>query len=74
VEFFENWSETVPKINVDDVEFNTEDLCDEGRADLAQLQVIELQIAKLKNEISIYKTARNAYATELKKHMTALTT
>lgn len=73
MEFFEDRSETMPKISVDDVEFNTEDLCDEGRVDLAQLQVIELQIAKLKNEISIYKTARNAYAAELKRHMDGFT-
>ena len=62
----------MPKVTIDDLEFNTEDLCDEGKEELARLQVIELQLAKLKNELSIYKTARNSYARKLKEELKSL--
>ena len=62
----------MPKVTIDDFEINTEDLCDEGKEELARLQLIELQLGKLKNEISIYKTARNAYASKLKEELNNL--
>ena len=71
-ELFCNGKVEMPKITIDDLEFNTEDLCDEGKEELARLQVIELQMAKLKNELSIYKTARNSYARKLKKELNAI--
>ena len=62
----------MPKVTIDDFEFNTEDLCDEGKDELARLQLIELQLGKLKNEIAVYKTARNSYARKLKEHLANL--
>ena len=59
----------MPKVTIDDFEFNTEDLCDEGKDELSRLQLIELQLGKLKNELSVYKTARNAYAAKLKEDL-----
>ena len=59
----------MPKVTIDDFDFNTEDLCDEGKDELARLQLIELQLGKLKNELSVYKTARNAYARKLKEDL-----
>ena len=59
----------MPKVTIDDFEFNTEDLCDEGKDELARLQLIELQLGKLKNELAVYKTARNAYAAKLKEDL-----
>ena len=56
----------MPKIKVDDIEYNTEELTDNGKAQLASLQFLEVQMNKLKNEISVYKTARNAYVAALK--------
>jgi len=56
----------MPKITIDDVDYNTEDLSDNGKAQLASLQFLEQQMAKLKNEIAIYQTARAAYAQALK--------
>ena len=56
----------MPKIKVDDVEYNTEDLTDNGKAQLASLQFLEVQMRKLKNEISVYQTARNSYVSALK--------
>ena len=56
----------MPKIKVDDIEYNTEELTDNGKAQLASLQFLEVQMNKLQNEISVYQTARNAYGAALK--------
>lgn len=56
----------MPKITVDGIEYNSEDLSDEGKAQLASLQFLELQMQKLKSEIAVYQTARTAYASALK--------
>ena len=57
---------TMPKITVDDIEYNTEDLSENGKAQLASLQFLEAQMAKLKSEIAVYQTARNTYVAALK--------
>ena len=56
----------MPKITVDNIEYNTEDLSENGKAQLASLQFLEVQMAKLKSEIAVYQTARMAYMTALK--------
>jgi hypothetical protein len=54
------------KITIDGAEYNTEGLSDNGKAQLASLQFLEVQMQKLKNEIAVYQTARAAYAAALK--------
>ena len=56
----------MPKITIDEMEFNTEDLSDNGKAQLASLQFLEVQMLKIKNEISVYQTAKNTYMAKLK--------
>lgn len=56
----------MPKINVDGVEYNTEDLSDNGKAQLASLQFLEVQMKKLQNEIAVFQTAKGAYMAALK--------
>lgn len=56
----------MPKITVDGIEYNSEDLSDNGKAQLASLQFLEVQLTKLQSEIAIYQTARQAYAAALK--------
>lgn len=56
----------MPKIKIDDVEYNSEDLTENGKAQLASLQFLEAQMSKITSEISVYKTARNMYVAELK--------
>lgn len=56
----------MPKLTVDGVEYNTEDLSDNGKAQLASLQFLEGQLVKLQNEIAVYQTAKNAYMQALK--------
>ena len=56
----------MPHITVDDVEYNTEDLTENGKAQLASLQFLEVQMKKLQAEIAVYQTAKSAYVAELK--------
>ena len=56
----------MPKITVDGIEYNTEDLSDNGKAQLASLQFLEVQMNKLKSEIAVYQTARINYVAALK--------
>ncbi len=56
----------MPNITVDGIEYNTEDLSDNGKAQLASLQFLEVQMQKLKNEIAIFQTAKNSYIAALK--------
>jgi hypothetical protein len=59
----------MPKITVDGIEYNTEDLSENGKAQLASLQFLELQMNKLKSEIAVYQTARSSYVMALKSEL-----
>lgn len=59
----------MPKITIDNIEYNTEDLSDNGKAQLASLQFLEAQMSKIKSEIAVYQTARNSYVAALKDEM-----
>ena len=56
----------MPKITVDGIDYHTEDLSDNGKAQLASLQFLEVQMQKLRNEIAVYETARQSYVNVLK--------
>ena len=59
----------MPKITVDGIDYNTEDLSDNGKAQLASLQFLETQLKKIQGEIAVYQTARNSYLTVLKQEL-----
>ena len=56
----------MPKFTVEGIEYNTEDLTENGKAQLASLQFLEVQMNKLQSEIAVYQTARNSYVAALK--------
>ena len=56
----------MPKITVDGIDYNSEDLSDNGKAQLASLQFLEVQLNKIQGEIAVYQTARNSYVAALK--------
>lgn len=56
----------MPKITIDNIEYNTEDLTENGKAQLASLQFLEAQMNKIKAEIAVYQTARISYVSALK--------
>ena len=55
------------KIKIDDVEYETDDLSDEAKAQLASLQFNAAHMNRLRNELAIADTARVAYSSALKK-------
>jgi len=56
----------MPKITIDEIEYHTEDLTENGRAQLASLQFLEGQMQKIRQEIAVYQTAQAAHAQALK--------
>jgi hypothetical protein len=56
----------MPKIKIDEIEYNTEDLSANGILQLRSLQFVESQLEKTKNEIFAYQSAKQAYVNELK--------
>ena len=56
----------MPKITIDNIEYNTEDMSDNAKAQLASLQFLEVQMKKIKSEIAVYETAKSAYIQSLK--------
>ena len=53
-------------ITVDGVEYNTENLSDNGKAQLASLQFLEVQMRKLRSDIAVYQTAKATYIAALR--------
>ena len=56
----------MPKMTIDDIEYQTEDLTDHGRAQLASLQFLEAQMQKIRQETAVYQTAKASYPQALK--------
>ena len=59
----------MPKIKLDDVEYDTDDMTDNAKAQLASLQFNEAHINRLKNELAIADTAKIAYVNALKREL-----
>jgi hypothetical protein len=60
----------MPKITIDDIEYHTEDLTENGQAQLASLQFLEGQMQKVRQEMAVYQTAQAAYVQALKAEIT----
>ena len=56
----------MPKIKIDEIEYNTEDLSSNGILQLRSLQFVESQLEKTKNEMLAYQSARQVYVNEIK--------
>ncbi len=54
------------KVTIDDVEYNLEDLTDNAKAQLTNIQFVDAQIQQLNNEWAVSDTARIAYTNALK--------
>jgi hypothetical protein len=62
----------MPKIIVDGTEYDTENLSTNGKAQLASLQFLEVQMQTLKNKIAVYQTARAGYAAALQNELSKI--
>ena len=57
------------KIKLDDVEYDTDNMSDNAKAQLASLQFNEAHINRLRNELAIADTAKIAYVNALKREL-----
>jgi hypothetical protein len=57
------------KIKIDEKEYDTEDMSDNAKAQLASLQFNDVHINRLRNELAIADTARVAYTNALKNEL-----
>ena len=56
----------MPKITIDNVEYDTDDLTPEAKAHLEMMAVAENKLKQLQLEMAMVQTARIAYANALK--------
>ena len=56
----------MPKITIDNLDYNTETLSDAAKQNLNMLKITEQEIQRLQLQLAIAQTARNAYANALK--------
>ena len=60
------------KITVDDVEYNLDDLSDEAKAQISNIQFVDAQLQQLNNELAVSDTARIGYSSALKAELTKI--
>lgn len=56
-------------VTIDGTEYNVADLSDNAKQQVANLQVTDAEIEKLKQQLAIYQTARTAYARALSEEL-----
>ena len=59
------------KITVDGIEYDTTSLSEEAKAQVLNIQFVELQLQQLRNELTVCDTARIGYSNALKKELEA---
>jgi len=62
----------MPKIKIDDLEFNSEDLSENGKGLLTSLQFVEVHIKKLNDELAVLKTSKNVYENMVRQKLVAV--
>ena len=59
----------MPNFTIDELDFNTEDLSDDGKRRIAQIEWIDAQISQKLQEITVIKTAIARLEQEIKEHI-----
>jgi hypothetical protein len=62
----------MPTIKIDNVDYDTDKLSDEAKAQLVSLQFCDQELQRLQAQAAAYQTARIAYAKALNDALTAL--
>ena len=62
----------MPKITIDNQEYDLDHLSDEAKGQLQSLQFVDAELARLKAQIAVLQTARNAYSKGLQAALPAL--
>ncbi len=62
----------MPIIKIDNIDYDTDKLSDEAKAQLVSLQFCDQELARLQAQVSVYQTARIAYAKALQTALPAM--
>ena len=62
----------MPNIKIDNKEYDRDTLSDEGKAQLASLQFVEQELARLPSQAAVLQTARVSYAKALQELLPAI--
>ena len=64
----------MPNLNIDNVDYDTDKLSDEAKAQLVSLQFCDQELTRLQAQSAAYQTARMAYAKALQAALPTATT
>ena len=64
----------MPIIKIDNVDYDTDKLSEEAKAQLASIQFCEQELARLQAQAAAYQTARMAYAKALQSALPTMPT
>jgi len=53
------------KITINDKEYNVDDLSNEAKSYIAQIQLIDSKMAPMRAELAVFQTARDTYSNSL---------
>ena len=56
----------MPTITIDNIDYDLDQLSDDAKAQLASLQFVDQELARLQAQVAAMQTARMAYANALK--------
>ena len=56
-------------ITIDGTEYDSEQISDEAKSQVASLQFVKNEIARLQAQLAVYKTAETGYAKALKSEL-----
>ena len=56
-------------IKIDDVEYNSDDMSDNAKAQVVSLQFVQNEINRLKSQLAVCQTAAASYTTALKNEL-----
>ena len=62
----------MPKITIDDKEYDTDALSEETKAQLTSMRLADAEIQRLNIQLAITQTARNAYALAVRNELDAM--
>jgi hypothetical protein len=62
----------IQKITIDDVDYDLNNLSENARAQIKNIQFVDAQIQQLNNEWAVSDTARMGYANALKKELSSI--
>jgi hypothetical protein len=57
------------RITIDEIEYDTDEMSDDAKAQLQNVLFCDRKIADIKNEMAVLKTARSAYARNLSQQL-----